>query len=309
MTAKSRGRLRTAVVVVANAMRILLLDPIVSWQRDFRFFVPALASICLALIAGGVIGILAFSGYQLLEAQTRDVAVLNVYLSDSADPGAVTRLSEQLLADPRVESVRYVSKDDALAQARKRQDLSQLAGFADSNPFPASLVVQVKQLSDVGAIDSMVREDSSVDPQIPTSYDPQAYDRVQLALRAVLVGGGVLLLIAAIVAAALTGTAVRGVVGARRDELKVMRLIGMPSWMIRGPFIMEGALTGTVGGLLAGVSVGGLCIVAIEKGQAMYVQWLPGVSAETGVFALAALLMAGVGLGTVASALELRKVH
>jgi cell division transport system permease protein len=309
VTERRRGRVRTAVVVVANTIRILLLDPFASWRRDFRYFGPALASICLALVAGGLIGIVAFSAYELLQAQVSDVSVLTIYLSDSADQPSVDRFSAQLQGDPRVTSVTYISKDQALAQARRRPDLVQLAGYADSNPFPASLVVQVGQLQDVGAIDALARQSSVVDPQIPTSYDADAYNRIQLVLRGVLIGGGALLLIGGIVAVAFTSTAIRGVIGARRDELRVMRLIGTPAWMVRGPFVVEGALTGIVGGLLAGVSVGGLCLVAVEKGQALYVQWLPGLSPETAVTTLAALVVAGFVVGASASAFELRKVN
>lgn len=293
---------------MANTIRILFLDSIGSWRRDFRHFGPAMASMCLVLIAGGVIGLLSFSGYRLLQAQARDVSVLTVYLADS-DPTSADGLMAELRADPRVRSVTYVSKDQALAAAQKRPELAQLANFSDSNPFPASLVVDVKQLQDVGALDAIARRDSAVDPQIPTSYDAGAYNRVQLVLKVLLFGGGALLVAGFIVAVGLTSTSIRGVVGARRDELSVMRLVGAPAWMVRGPFLVEGIFSGVVAGLFAGISVGGLCLVTIEEGNATYLQWLPGISAETAFLVVALLATAGSGLGAVTSMFELRKVH
>jgi len=263
---------------------------------------------CLVLIAGGVIGLLSFSGYQLLQSQTRDVSVLTVYLADS-DASSAGGLIAELRADPRVRSVTYVSKDQALAAAQKRPELAQLANFADSNPFPASLVVDVKQLQDVAAIDALARRDSSVDPQIPTSYDAGAYNRVQLVLKVLLFGGGALLVAGFVVAVGLTSTSIRGVVGARHDELSVMRLVGAPAWMVRGPFLVEGIFSGVVAGLLAGIAVGGLCLVIITEGNATYLQWLPGINAETAFLVVALLATAGSGLGAVTSMFELRKVH
>ena len=296
-----------AWTVLANTFCILFLDSVTSWRRDFRYFGPALASICLVLIASGVVGLLVFSGYQLLQAQTQDVSVLTVYLKDS-DPSAVDGFMAQLRSDPRVRSVSYVSKDEALAAAKLRPDLAQMANFADSNPFPSSLVVQVNRLQDVAALDAMVRQDPSVDPQIPTSYDAGTYQRVQLVLRVLLIGGAVLLLVGGIVAVGLTSTSIRGVVSARRDELNVMKLVGTPLWMIRGPFLVEGAVSGIVGGILAGLSVAGLCLIATEKGK-VYAQWLPGVTSETAFIALALLVIAGLGLGSVSSYVELRKMR
>ena len=307
VTKKRRGPLRLAWTVLANTFCILFLDSFGSWRRDFRYFGPALASICLVLIATGVVGVLVFSGFELLQAQTRDVSRLTVYLKDS-DPSAVDGLVSLLRSDPRVQSVTYVSKAQALAAAQQRPELAQLANFADSNPFPANLVVQVNYLQDVGAIDAMVRQDPNVDQQIPTSYDAGTYQRVQLVLRVLLIGGAALLLVGGIVAIGLTSTSIRGVVSARRDELSVMKLIGTPSWMIRGPFLVEGAVSGIVGGLLAGLSVAGLCLIATDKGK-VYANWLPGVTSETAFIAFALLVIAGFGLGSVSSLVELRKVR
>ena len=308
VTADRPGRLRVGVTIAANTLRILLLDALGSWRRDIRHFGPAMASMCLVLIAGGVIGLLSFSGYQLLQAQARDVSVLTVYLVDS-NPSSADSLIAELRSDPRVRSVTYVSKDQALATAKQRPELAQLANFADSNPFPASLVVDVKQLQDVAAIDAKVRSDPSVDPQIPTSYDAGAYSKVQLVLKVLLVGGAALLGVGLIVAVGLTSTGIRGVVNARRDELGVMRLVGAPAWMVRGPFLVEGTLSGIVAGCLAGIAVGGLCLVTIDQGNATYLQWLPGISDQTAFLMVVMLIATGLALGAFTSLFELRKVH
>jgi cell division transport system permease protein len=305
--AHRRGPFREPLIILGNTLRILFFDSFGSWRRDFRYFAPALASISLVLIVGGSMGVLAFAGYQLLQAQTRDASVLTVYLIDS-DRASVDGLMSRLKSDQRVGSVTYVSKQEALVSAQQHPELAQLADFSGSNPFPASLVVRLKRLSDVGPVDAMVRQDPNVDPQIPTSYDPGAYQHVRLVLQAIFVGGAALLVVGAVVAVGFTGTSIRGVVTARRDELSIMKLVGTPAWMVRGPFVVEGATTGTVAGILAGLCVCGLCLVTIEAGQATYVRWLPGVSMEVAFAAAGLVVAAGFGLGVLASVFELRKV-
>lgn len=109
--------LRKALIILGNTLRILFFDSFGSWRRDFRYFAPALASISLVLIMGGSMGVLAFAGYQLLQAQTRDASVLTVYLIDS-DRASVDGLVSRLKSDQRVGSVTYVSKQETCCSAK-----------------------------------------------------------------------------------------------------------------------------------------------------------------------------------------------
>ena len=55
----------------------------------------------------------------------------------------------------------------------------------------------------------------------------------------------------ATVATLIIGTAIRIAVFARREEIFVMRLVGARDGLIWRPFLLEGAVTGFLGGLLA----------------------------------------------------------
>jgi len=65
-------------------------------------------------------------------------------------------------------------------------------------------------------------------------------------LTTLFLGGGFALVGALIIAAA-----VRVAVYARREEIYIMRLVGARDGFIRMPFLLEGAITGTVGGVMA----------------------------------------------------------
>jgi len=67
-------------------------------------------------------------------------------------------------------------------------------------------------------------------------------------LTTLLLGGGF-----ALVGALIIGTAVRVAVYARREEIYIMRLVGARDGFIRAPFLLEGALTGTAGGIMAAI--------------------------------------------------------
>jgi cell division transport system permease protein len=292
--------------VLRNSLRIVLVEPLVRWTRELRVFMPALASMTLLLLLGGTVGLLSFTGVSLLGAQTRAAAVLHVYLQDGTQDD-VAALIAQLQGDPRIQSVKYLSKEEALAQAQAHPGLDQIVSATDSNPFPPSLEITVIHISDMGAVDAQVRQDPHVDSQMPTSYDGDTYRRLSQLVTGIEVVGSAVLALLAVVACAITATTIRGVAVARREEMRVMWLVGTPNWMVRGPFVVQGAATGVVAGGLAAIFILGLCAAAITTAQQAFIQWLPGVTIEVSL--LTALLIAGTGagLGAVSALVEVRR--
>src|SRR5439155_2792480 len=95
-------------------------------------------------------------------------------------------LKDKCTADARVASVRQVSAGEGKQEASGWPGLSTLAGLSDSTPFPASLDVRVKLVTEVSAVAQIANGDSAVDPAYPTSYDPDVYGR----LRSIAIGVG-----------------------------------------------------------------------------------------------------------------------
>jgi cell division transport system permease protein len=226
---------------------------------------------------------------------------------DDAKQEDVASLRTRLEADSRIARVSYTSKDQALARAQRRPGLPELADASESNPFPASLDVQVKRVEDVGAIDAFVRGDAAVDPVYPTSYDRGAYERIQAVLLGVAVAGLAFLALLAFVAVTVTVNSVRAAIHSRRDEVKIMQLVGAPRWMVRGPFVIEGAITGAAAGALAGLVTFGLTLAAIQAGASTFSQFAPGVTIGVAVAAAALVLAVGICLGSGSSLVSLRR--
>ena len=305
---RKRGKFSPLVAfrVLRNALRIVFVEALVRWRRDLRTFVPALASMTLLLLLAGVVGLLSFAGTTVLGSQTRSAAVLHVYLRDG-NRDDVSALMSLLETDPRVRSVKYITKEEALTQAQAHPGLEQIVAATDGNPFPPSLEIYVNNVSDMAAINDRVRLDPQVDTQIPTSFDADTYRRLGQLILGIEVVGGALLTFLAVIAIAITATTIRGVVVARRDELRVMWLVGTPSWMVRGPFVVQGAATGMVAGTLAGIFVLGLCAAMIGAAREAFIQSLPGVTVEVSLLAAALIATTGGGLGALSALVELRR--
>jgi cell division transport system permease protein len=295
------------LVVVRNAGRYLFGGALRNWLRNIGGTAPALGSMTLLLLLSGLVGLTGFAARNLALTEAHDASLLHVYLRDDASSDQVDALKARVLADSRVASVGYTSKDQALARAQRRPGLPELVDATNSNPFPASLDVQVKQVGDVGAIDSLVRDDVAVDPSYPTSYDRGAYQRIQQVLFFAALAGAAFLLLLGFVALTVTANSIRSAIHARRDEVTIMQLVGAPRWMVRGPFVIEGALTGGVAGMAAGIVTLLICLALIAAGAGSFAQVAPGISVEVAVVAAILVFVVGIALGSGSSLFSLRK--
>jgi cell division transport system permease protein len=100
---------------------------------------------------------------------------------------------------------------------------------------------------------------------------------------------------------------IRSAIHSRRDEVSIMQLVGAPRWMVRGPFVVEGAITGGLSGALAGLITFGLTIAGISAGSAAFTQFAPGVSVTVATIAAAMVFATGLGLGSGSSLISVRK--
>ena len=300
-------RRRIIRIVTTNLFRHLVQGSMRSWLRNMSSTAPALGSMTLLLLMAGLVGLTGFALYNLDQVETAQASVLQVYLRDDATSGEIGALRDLLASDHRVLSVAYTTKDQALQRAQTMPGLPQLAGATDSNPFPASLDVKVRSIDDVAPIDAIVRSDVAVDPAYPTSYDRGAYQRIQAVLLGVAVAGIAFLSLLGFVAMTVTVNSIKAAILARRDEIAIMQLVGAPRWMVRGPFVMEGAITGALAGALAGLATFGLAAAAIETGARGFTQFAPGVTMAVAGVAAAIIFATGVSLGSGSSMLGMRR--
>lgn len=293
--------------VATNVFRYLFRGAARSWVRNIGSAAPALSSMTLLLLLSGVVGLVGFALYNLETIQSAEASLLHVYVRDDARSADVDSLWDRLAADPRVASVTYTTRAEALTRAKKMPGLPQLASASDSNPFPASLDVRVKNIDDVAAIDRLVHYEIAVDPIYATSYDRGAYQRIQAFLLGAAVAGLAFLALLGFVAVTVTMNSIRAAIHSRRDEVTIMQLVGAPRWMVRGPFVIEGAITGALSGTVAGLVVFGLTVAGLAAGSNAFAQFAPGVTATVAAIAAAIVFATGLGLGSGSSLISVRR--
>ena len=300
-------RRRIVQIVVANVVRHLFRGAARNWFRNAGSTAPALSSMTLLLLLSGLVGLVGFALHNLEQAQASQASLLHVYMREGVPSTDVDTLWDRLASDRRVASVTYVTKAQALARAQQMPGLPQITAATDSNPFPASLDVRVKSIDDAAAIDNLVRTDIAVDALNPTSYDRGAYQRIQAVLFGLGVAGIAFLLLLGFVAITVTMNSIQAAIHSRRDEVTIMQLVGAPRWMVRGPFVVEGAITGALSGAVAGLITFGLAVAGMTAAPASFAQFAPGISVLVAAIAAVIVFMTGLGLGSGSSLISVRR--
>jgi cell division transport system permease protein len=225
-----------------------------AWQSFWRNLAVSLAavlSITLILMLAGVNLLVGHAFSQVLDGFRTKVSEMSINVADGTPLTTVYDFQQQLSADPRVASVRFITKSQALANFQADPNNAVFAQQIDGNPLDAKLDIRVKKLDDVAAMDAMARKWSGVDPTDPTNYQGDfVFRMLQLSQWLGLAGIG-LMAILVVVSIVIVMNTIRTAVYHRRKEIEVMKLVGATEWFVRGPFVIEGIMTGLIAASLA----------------------------------------------------------
>jgi cell division transport system permease protein len=233
-------------------VRLLLREALLVFRRAPALSALSIVTIAFSLYVVGLFGLVALNLREALRGVEQRVEVV-AYLLRGTPPEAIAQASEDIAAFPEVQSVTFVSEDEALKRAR-----SQLVEFRDAyrdltvNPLPASLEIQLKDGSrDAAHVAQVAERLTGISFIDDVRYGREWIEKLdRLRNIAGLVGMSIGLAFA-VVAVVIIGVTIRITVLQRAREIAIMRLVGATNGFIRGPFLIEGALKGFLGGLLA----------------------------------------------------------
>lgn len=218
-------------------------------REDLRLHAVAIASLTVAFLCLST-SLWALDNLTSIADRLGRGARMSVYLRDGASAEDIDRLRLMLEALPAVVSVDYIS------QARAREEL--IAGASDSelaslpaDVFPASLEVSLG----AGMTAARIAELGERLERYGVVEDVESYEGLFERLDVLLatgrvasfaLGGLVLLSVLFVV-----GSTIRLAIAGRREEIEVLKLCGASDGFVRGPFLVEGAVQGTVSALFA----------------------------------------------------------
>ena len=223
----------------------------------------------------------------------------------AATPKEINAVRVFLESDDRVKErgITFISKDEALEIQRRRTP--ELTKYLPSNPLPASFDVVPRRGEDTEAIALSVRK-AKLPGVDKIDYGEEVSRRILQVARVIQIVSAIAVLILLVASTVFIANTIRLSIFARRREIEVMKLVGATNWFVRGPFMLEGLLTG-LGGSIAAIL---LLFLAREVAVPRIMQNMredPDVHALAFTWTAAILLAVGLGIGALGSGLTLRR--
>lgn len=192
--------------------------------------------------------VLATDNIKVLFDKTQGDIKVYVYLRDDVGQQEIESEYKALLAMPEVESLFFVSKEDAAKEFR--EEMGEDAFMLDvlgANPLPSSFQVTLKP--DYRGKDSMeafAAKTSAMGAVEEVNYGRDFIERFSFVMRMftyIVIVLGIIVILSSIF---IISNTVRLTILSRRRSIEILKLVGATNRFITTPFIIEGAVQGAV---------------------------------------------------------------
>ncbi|MDP3010311.1 MAG: permease-like cell division protein FtsX [Methylococcales bacterium] len=209
----------------------------------------AVLAISMALASGFYIMVI---NIQQLTANLESSNQISLFLHDEVANDSAAQLANNIRQNPNVQTVKIISKEQALAEFKTYSGFGAAIDVLDKNPLP--IVLQVLPKNSLQNKQELERLFKTLDEFKEVDYaqvDMQWVERLQsivevarcgTALFSFMIGIGVLFII---------GNTIRLELNNRRDEVMISKLVGATNGFIRRPFLYTGFWIGFISGISA----------------------------------------------------------
>ena len=169
-----------------------------------------------------------------------NVLEISVYLKPSADADMVTKRIKKI---EHVQKVRVITKESSWHDLKREIDIPDM-----ENPLPDTLHVKVDKPENINNVFAQIKSLSVV---ADMSYAQELAKKIQFLNTVVNTTTFFVVIIVANLTITIINNTIQLVIQSRKDEIEIMRLMGVSNWYIKIPLIMQGALYGFLGSIVA----------------------------------------------------------
>ena len=293
--------------------RFLLSEVRIGLRRNLTMTFAVIVTTAISLSLLGI-GLLSNSQVNAMKDYWYDKIEVSVYLcgslseSPSCAGGVVNEeqrlgIKSDLEALPVVQSIFYESQSEAYSRFQERFKDSAIAQNVTADQLPESFRVKLKDPTQYAVVVSAF----SGRPGVDVVQDQRTILEKFFKLLNVLRNGALVVgLFSVITAGLLISNTLRIAAFNRRRETGVMKLVGASSWSIQLPFLLEGIISALIGWVFATGLLAGLKSVVDSK-VAPLLTFTNFFGWNEVWVASAWLLLAGLGVSTIASLVTLRR--
>ena len=165
---------------------------------------------------------------------------VSAYLSPEADINATISKVKNL---EHVKKVTFIPKETSWMQLKKEIDVPDII-----NPLPDTLHVKLDDTKNITVVMNALKR---IDGVNDTSYAKDLVQKFEMINAIINTATLVFVFIVCILTIAIINNTIELVIQSRKEEIEIMRLMGVSNWYIKTPLILQGAIYGFLGALVA----------------------------------------------------------
>jgi cell division transport system permease protein len=286
--------------------RLLLAEAVRSLGANVSTTAAATMTVLIGMFLLGFLIGLSTWAFSLSDHYKHEL-VVKVFFNKDATPKQENAVRVRLQSDPLnglVRTVAFVPAAEGLRQMQKKNPQLFKSGTLPYNPLGDAFTVQPNKGEDTEKIAKALQPLPAGVHDV--NYGKKTAHKLLTAAKVIDVFFVLAVVVLLISSTLLIANTIRLAIFSRRREIEVMKLVGATNWFVRGPFMLEGLMTGLAG------SVAAIFLLFLGKEVALP-RIMPHVIRASDIhawpFELTALiiLMVGLLLGAAGSGLTIRR--
>jgi len=178
---------------------------------------------------------------------------MSVYLEDGLDEETKNNIETHLKRLEGAEIRDFITKEQAMKHLQESLgDQSGLLEGLSGNPIPASFELVFREMSgsriDPKEIRKNLEQLSGVNE---VQYSEQWVERFEGVMSVLRVAGLIIGGLLCVAVLFITTNTIKLTIFSRKDEIEIYKLVGATDWFVKIPYLIEGALQGIFGGIMA----------------------------------------------------------
>ena len=165
---------------------------------------------------------------------------ISVYLKSDASTDNTAKEIREL---EHVERVEIIPKEKSWADLQREIDVPNF-----ENPLPDTLHVKVDKPENITVVFNKIKTMSGVED---LNYAQDIAKKMQMFNNVVHTITLLVVVLTAILTITIINNTIQLVIQSRKEEIEIMRLMGVSNWYIKIPLILQGAIYGFVGALIS----------------------------------------------------------
>jgi len=208
---------------------------------------------------------------QFLISSIQEKADISVYFKDNTPEEEILNLEEELTKIPEVKDVKYVSEEEVLKEFVERHKdnpvLIESIEEVGGSPFLAVLNIKAFQAQQYQTVvDFLNKPDfGNLIEKVDYYQRKPIIERIFGLTDGMKKAGWTVSVVLAIIAILVTFNTIRLAILNQREEIKIQSLVGASNWFIRGPFLVQGTISGFFAALISLLIFSFLCWFVSHK--------------------------------------------